>query len=136
MNMLDEEIIYDLRSCGLKIGDSVKSKNPDGQVKIEGVIVGLMKADFYVDSVLNNNGRRIPEIDPDIIWGKTNPTWRQQFVAFVFFNFPQRTATKEEWVESGVRQGFYREDCENNYERQCPVTQYMAMPVGDLVLEE
>lgn len=132
-NELDNEIIYDLRSLGFRVGMTVRSKNPDGQVKISGTIVGLLDADFYVDNMLNNGGQRVPYVDPDVIWGKTCPYWRKQLVAIVFFNIPQKSATKEEWVVSGVRQGFRKEDCEANYEKQCPIIQQMVLPVNDLV---
>lgn len=110
----------------IKIGDKVRSKNPTGQVKIAGTVVGLVKADFYTDKILNH------QIDPDVIWGKANPNWKKELVAFIFFDSPQRTATKEEWVESGVKQGFRKEDCERSYDKQCPITQSMVLPIGDL----
>lgn len=130
---IDKEIISKIRAKGFRVGDTVRSKNPNGQVKISGRIVGLLDAEFYVHSMLNKNGQRVPFIDPDVIWGKTCPYWRKELVAIVFFNIPQRSATKEEWVESGVRQGWRKEDCEANYERQCPMIQEMVLPVNDLV---
>jgi hypothetical protein len=44
-------------------------------------------------------------IDPGDTWDKTCPNWRNELVAIVFFNIPQRSCTKEEWVDTGVLQG-------------------------------
>lgn len=105
-------------------------------MQIPGTVVGLVKADFYVDTILNANGTRTPYIDPGVVWGRTCPNWREELVAFVFLNIPQRSATKEEWVTSGVAQGFRKEDCENNYERQCPMVQQLVFPESDLEIVE
>ena len=131
---IDREFIGLLKCRGLFIGDTVRSKNPNGQVKIPGTLVGLLKADFYVDTMLNDNGKRNPHVDPDVVWGRLNPNWRNEPVAIVFFNIPQKSATKEEWVESGVQQGFRREDCEASYEHQCPFINQIVLPVNDLEL--
>jgi hypothetical protein len=112
----------------MKIGDTVKSKNVDGQIKIEGKMVALIKADYYISHMLPKG------VDPGVTWDKTCPNWRDEEVAIIFFNFPQRTATYEEWVESGVKQGYDRKYLEESYERSCPFTQEVVFPVADLQL--
>ena len=119
----------------LAIGDTVRSKNPKGQIQVSGTVVGLLNANFYVDSMLNNDGKRSPRVDPGVIWGKNYPNWREELVALVYFNFPQRVATKDEWVESGVAQGYSKEGLEDTYEQKCPVIHYTVFPINDLKVE-
>lgn len=114
----------------LKLGDFVKSKNPDGQIKTPGTIVALINGQFYEKTMLP------PSVNLDLAWGANFPNWRNEGVAIIWFNFPQRTATLEEWVRTGVAQGFKEEDCRKNYETQCKMTNYTVFPLSDLEVFE
>jgi len=110
----------------LKLGDMVKSMNPDGQIKSPGVIVAMINGHFYEKTMLP------PTMNLDVAWGANFPNWRNEGVAIVWFNEPQRTATLEEWVRTGVAQGFREEDCRKNYEAQCKLMNYTVFPLADL----
>lgn len=114
----------------LKLGELVKSTNPDGQIKTPGIIVALINGEFYEKTMLP------PNVDLDVAWGAKFPNWRTEGVAIVWFNVPQRTATLEEWVRTGVAQGYKEEDLRNNYETQCKVMNYTVFPLADLEVFE
>ena len=59
------------------------------------------------------------EANFDLVWGKSNPGWRDGLVAIVFFDSAQKTATLEEWVVGGMSKGIGKLQCEEEYEKRC-----------------
>lgn len=113
----------------LKIGDVVRSKNKNGQIQKPGTLVALIDPNFYLNTMLPKTSTAK---SLNVVWGKTCPNWKNENIAFVEFNEPQRTATLKEWIESGVHQGFTKEQCEKEYLEQCPVVTKVSFPIADL----
>jgi hypothetical protein len=116
----------------MKIGDIVKSKNKSGQIKEKAKLVGILDANFYINYMLPK-GFKLDALDT--IWSKVCPNWKNENVAIILLDSPQRSATLEEWVESGMAGGFKKEDLERNYEEQCPMIPTVAVPIKDLKLD-
>jgi hypothetical protein len=110
----------------MKVGAIVRSKNPNGQIKVPGKVAAILDAEFYLNYMMPKG------LNPDIIWGKTCPNWKKEEVVIVFFATPQRTATLNEWVESGMVKGYSQKQLEREYKAKCPVTNTVVFPVADL----
>lgn len=108
----------------IEIGDKVRSKNPEGSFQSEGFVVALFHPNYFI--------LKFCKQDPDTMWAKGYPDWKQKPVVLVYFETPQRSATLKEWIASGVDQGYDPEECEKNYEELCPITNQTAFPHDDL----
>ena len=112
----------------MNIGDTVKSINPDGQIQDAGQVVAIFEANFFLQSM------KWP--DPDHIWGRLYPDWKNSPIVGEWFETPQRTATLEEWTTSAEQQGHSRQLAERTYKAQCPVTNFVAFPIEDLQVQK
>lgn len=108
----------------IRIGDKVKSKNPEGSFQDQGVVVGLFHPEYFVQKFCTQ--------DPDSTWSQKFPDWKNKPVVVVYFDEPQRTATLKEWIQSGVDQGYDPKNCQETYLKNCPVTNQTAFPHDDL----
>jgi len=109
----------------LGLGDKVRSINPDGQVKAVGKVVTLFDPEYFVEHAIQK------KYNPDLIWKKKYPDWKTKPIIGVWFETPQKTATLEEWVETGMSKGYSKEFCEKNY-KLGPVTHHLTFPLDDL----
>lgn len=110
----------------MKVGSIVRSKNPNGQIKSPGKVAAIMDAEFYINYMMPKG------LNPDATWGKTCPDWKKQEVCIVFFHKAYRTATLDEWVETGMLKGYSRKELVEEYEEKCPITKTIVFPIADL----
>ena len=107
----------------MKIGDTVKSKNPTGAVQVSGRVIALFDP-IYCGKFLSHN--------PDSTWKIKFPDWQSKPIVLVALEKPSRTATLEEWIASGALSGVSEEDCRKTYDENCPITDQMLFPMDDL----
>lgn len=107
----------------IRIGDKVKSRNPEGSFQDQGFVVALFYADYFLQKFCKQ--------DPTTMWAEKFPDWKQKPVVVVYFETPQKSATLKEWIKSGVDQGYDSQECEQSY-INCPVTNQTAFPHDDL----
>lgn len=116
----------------MKIGDIVRSKNPNGIIKSPGKIVSMIDADYYIKYTLPKNGVTLESID--VIWQTTSPNWKNEPICVLLFDKPHRTASLEEWVKSGKTKGLEEDELIKEYEERCPTVEVVIFPIGDLEL--
>lgn len=105
--------------------DRVRSRNPNGAVKVPGRVQYVYSGQEYGDMV---DARRL-DMTP---WDEGFPGWRAKGVYVVYFDLPFKTCTPKEWVEHAVKKGYSAEAAMNDYGSQCPELQSMCFPEDDL----
>lgn len=113
----------------IQIGNKVKSKNPKGSFQDEGIIVALIQPEYFKISLTGKT-------DPNITWSKNFPNWEEKPVVLVLFKQLRRSATLEEWIQSGIDQGIDPKQCEKTYDYKCPLVNQAVFPYDDLQIVE
>ena len=110
----------------IAIDSLVKSKNKQGSMQGVGIVVAMQRADYFLSQVKNS---------PLHMWSKNFPNWQQMPVVLVYFEKPQRSATIDEWVASGLQTtSKTSQELMEEYESNCHFVQLAAFPIEDLEL--
>jgi hypothetical protein len=105
------------------INSKVKSRNPRGSIQDVGTVIALFQVDYFLLQA---------KYDPDHVWAKNYPDWKQKPVALVYFEKPQRTATLQEWIDGAKLKNIPEEEARADYEERCPTLRQTAFPIDDL----
>ena len=91
--------------------------------------MGLLDVWFFENVMCQQQ----PDAKP---WDEIAPGWRNQPLAMVYYDEPQKTLTIEEWIAAGAEQGYDESQSKDDYEEMCPTTQQVIFPFGDLEAAE
>lgn len=108
----------------IKINDIVKSKNSEGMIQSAGRVVALFSPDYYLSIIPQEMHDSL-----DISWGEN---WKNNPVVAVYFDKPQKTATLEEWIKTGMAKGISKEELEETYPK-APLLKTVTFRMDDLI---